>query len=230
MRNIIKEISLQSGLKYINVDENLDFAYYEDKDDFYLLCFYDHSDLMRITGENIKILEYALNNIVVNTKKSETLTQFIDRNINYNLSLILFAALDGDYPNLIKELNKVEENYINSKKYILPYNNDALEVLKEKISNTAALVSDLNDLAIAHSDSIQENQDNWYDLLLNLFIKIPYLNYQPADHSLTLTTLSDSLNQAMTDRESFLLSIINDSNIHAITDIENFVNAKNMTQ
>lgn len=230
MKTIVKPLSQQNGLEYLDIDENLDFAYYEDKDDFYLLCFYDYHDLMRLTGDNLKVLEYALNTVVSNTKTSEALARFMDRNVNYNLSLILFVALDNDYPNLIQELNKVEENYINAKKYILPYHSNVLEQLMEKIDDIDNIIQSINDLAIVHSESIQDNQKKWYDLLLNLFIKVPYLNYQPGDHSLTITNLSDSINEVLTDRESFLLSIINNANIFSITDIENFANTKNMIE
>lgn len=230
MKTIVKQLSQKSGLEYLHIDDNLDFAYYQDKDDFYLLCFYDYHDLLRLTGDNLKVLEYALNTVVANAKTSEVLARFTDRNINYNLSLILFVDLDNDYPNLIQELNKVEENYIIAKKYVLHYDSTTLGQLRVKIADSDNIIQSINDLAIVHSDSIQDNEEKWYDLLLNLFIKIPYLNYQPTDHSLTITNLSDSINGVLTDRESFLLSIINTGNISSITDIENFANIKNMIE
>ncbi|KGO93690.1 hypothetical protein [Flavobacterium subsaxonicum] len=228
MKTIINRLISEAGLEFINVDPKLDFAYYEEKDDFFLLLFYNYQDILQITDNNIRVLEYALNTLVVNTKESEILSRFKERNINYNLSIILFVDLDTEYPLLFQEFNKAEENYINAKKYILPYHGDVLANLKERISETDNVAQTLNELAISHSDAISQIEEQWYDLLLNLFIKIPFLNYKPADHSLAIDSLSDSISETLSQREASLLAIINDSNIAAVTDIENFAFNKNM--
>lgn len=230
MKDIIHRITQQIGLEYLSLDKNLDFAYYEEKDDFFLLLFYNYQDLMKVTNDHLQDLEYALNTIVVNTKKSEELLQLNERNINYNLSLILFVALDDENPELLQEFNKVEENYINAKKYILPYQANALEQLKSKMGENGNIIQVLNNLAMSHSDDIQNVDKKWYDLLLNLFIKIPFLNYQSTDHTLAITSLANSIDEILTEREAFLLSNLKDENIAIIGDIESFARQKKMIE
>lgn len=230
MRTIIQTLTRKVGLELMALSENLDFAYYKDKDDFFLLMYLNRAGILEIVPDNIKELEYALNNMIANQRDLETLGQFNDRNINYNLSMILFVEMDREDSELLHEFSKVEENYINAKKYILPYTEAVLTELQEKIGSDENIAEKLNNLAVSYSDSIQDSNEKWYELLLNLFIKIPFLNYRPVGGELTIENLSQSIASVLSAEEMKILEIISDADISSIEDIEAFARTKNLMQ
>lgn len=181
MKALIQRIITDNNLKiedYTYQDLDTIFAHFEDKNDFFIFIFSSYTHLLSIMNiETSKEIEYALNSYTVGYKK-KFLDDYKQRDLDYNLSLILVLEEDVEIP----KLDFIEENPFNSKKYILQYNRADLESLEQNIDyNLTNISHTLNALVVKNSSFLKEeiNKDNsWYDLLLRLFIKIPFLNYQ----------------------------------------------------
>ncbi|MDL2141703.1 hypothetical protein QQY79_04160 [Flavobacterium tructae] len=228
MRNLINTLTEASGLTVIPLAESLQLAYYEDKDDFFIIMHESFPELSKLTSEILKDIQFMLNSLVVEQKKSEIFQSLQHRNVNQNLSLILFLEYEEDLSQSFQEINKAEENYLNAKKYILPYKSTDCEDLKSKIADSSNLIKTLNELAVGHSNLMEETDQTWYDLLLNLFIKIPFLNYQSQNGEQSLSNLTEMINSSLDQRQLELLMLIDNNDISGISDIEAFVSNNNM--
>jgi len=228
MKNIIDILAALSGLKVIPLENNLELAYYENKDDFFIFKYSTYAELSELTDASLKDVQFILNSLVVDLKNSETFRALQYRSINQNLSLLLFLEFEDSISQSFKELNKAEENYINAKKYALPYRAADVEILAQKIEGSEDIVKTLNSLAVDNSNLLEKNEESWYDLLLQLFIKVPFLNYQPKDGQQSIGNLHSMIHELLDPRQAALLTIIKESNIADIADIETFVNSKNI--
>lgn len=228
MKTIINQLVKSLDLKVSTLRDDIDLAYFEDKDDFFILMYSTFSELTQLTDSNLTNIQFALNSLVVDLKTFDILRALQHRSINQNLSLLLFIEYENSISHSFKELNKAEENYINAKKYILPYRVADLEALMSKINTSDDIIKVLNDLAVDNSPLLEQNEESWYDLLLNLFIKIPFLNYRPQDGQQSIGNLSSMITESLNPRQNNLLSIIDGNNIASITDIETFAATNNM--
>lgn len=230
MKTIISKIVEESGLKTITLNANVDFTYYDDeKDDFFLLLFYNQNELIELNNNEIVDLEYTINRIIVETKNNETISRFKERNIDHNLSLILLLELENHNGDLQKELNKVEENSLNAKKYVLPYFKSDIETIQLKINNDNEVIRLLNEVAIDNSDLLNKNDESWYKTLMSFFIKIPFLNYLSTENNQSLENLSLTIAESLSNREKHLLSAISDNDFESFTNIEDFITEFNLT-
>lgn len=230
MKTIISKIVEESGLKTITLNANVDFTYYDDeKDDFFLLLFYNQNELIELNNNEIVDLEYTINRIIVETKNNETISKFKERNIDHNLSLILLLELENHNADLQKELNKVEENSLNAKKYVLPYFKSDIETIQLKINNDNEVIRLLNEVAIDNSDLLNKNDESWYKTLMSFFIKIPFLNYLSTENNQSLENLSLTIAESLSNREKHLLSAISDNDFESFTNIEDFITEFNLT-
>lgn len=228
MIGLINTLAETSALTVTSLQERLQLAYYEDKDDFFILMYASFQELAELTSETLRDIQFTLNTIVVEQKKSELFQGLQDRNVNHNLSLILFLEYDEDLSSSYQEIYKAEENYMNAKKYVLPYKAADCNELKTKIADSSDFVEALNRMAVDHSNLIEETNQSWYDLLLNLFIKIPFLNYQPEQGEQSIANLREMIDRSLNPRQQTLLGLIDDNDISNISDIEAFASGNNM--
>lgn len=231
MKTIISKIIEESDLKTISLNSNVDFAYYDDeKDDFFLFLFYNQSELVELNNNEVVDLEYTINTIIVDLKNNENMSQFKERNIDHNLSLILLLELgENNDIDLQRELNNVEENSLNAKKYILPYFKSDIETLLQKIDEKIGIVSRLNEIAVDNSNALDKVDERWYKTLMGLFIKIPFLNYQSNENNQSLENLSLTIEESLSDRENQLLSVISENDFNSFSNIEDFITQFNLT-
>lgn len=223
MKKLINNITIQNGLQIIPINNNIDFAYYEAKDDFFIFLFCSYSQLIEMNKGELKNIEYALNAMIVDLKEKDILKQFKERYIDYNLSFILVLEIDNKDINIRHELNKIQENNKNAKKYILPYNTTDLNSLKQKISNEIPITQELNRLSIENSELLKNNEEDWYKLLITLFIKIPFLNYLSDKRELKLGNLSEVIIGKLSENEKDILSIIKNNDFDKYSNIEDFI-------
>ncbi|WP_353123101.1 hypothetical protein [Dysgonomonas capnocytophagoides] len=223
MKNLINNITIQNGLQIIPIDNNIDFAYYESKDDFFIFLFCTYSQLIELNNGEMKNIEYALNAMIVDLKEKDILKQFKERYIDYNLSFILVLEVDYEDINILHELNKIQENNKNAKKYILPYNKKDLNSLEQKISDETPIIQELNRISIENSELLKNNEEGWYKLLITLFIKIPFLNYLSDKRELKLGNLSETIISKLSENEKKILSILKVSDFDKYSNIEDFV-------
>ncbi len=223
MKTLINKIIIGNDLNVISLEENIDFAYYNSKEDFFIFFFCTYEQLIDLNNGEIKDLEYILNSIIVQLKEKDGLLPFKERYIDHNLSFILVLRLDQHEENIINELNKVQENNINAKKYILPYNENDLIILKEKISEQSPIVEELNRVSIDNSNSLKDKEQSWYKLLITLFIKIPFLNYLSEKEEHKLGNISEALINKLSEKEANILSIINEMDFDKYSNIEDFL-------
>jgi len=228
MKDLINNIISGNKLKvWIDNFYDLDilFSYFEDKEDFFIFLFCAYSELLQkinIENSNENDIEYALNSFVYEFKKNR-LTNFRNRNIDNNLSLIIVIEETNED---ISHLYKIEENSIISKKYILSYDKQVLEKLKNEIDDSLNIVNVFNELAIKHSDKLQKKEEAWYNLLLKIFIKIPFLNYVSSDdESKKLENLEDIISQKLDKEQKLILKNILDKYDPNNTDIELFISS-----
>lgn len=230
MKTIISKIIEESGLKTISLNSNVDFTYYNDeKDDFFLFLFYDQNELIELNNNEVVDLEYTINRIIVDSKNNENISKFKERNIDHNLSLILLLELEEDNNiDLQRELNKVEENIFNAKKYVLPYLKRDIEILLLKIDERSKVVNRINEIAIHNSNLLDKIDERWYKTLMGFFIKIPFLNYQSTKNNQSLENLSSTIEESLSDREKQLLSVIIENDFNSFSNIEDFITRFNL--
>lgn len=230
MKTIISKIIEESGLKTISLNSNVDFTYYNDeKDDFFLFLFYDQNELIELNNNEVVDLEYTINRIIVDSKNNENISKFKERNIDHNLSLILLLELEEDNNiDLQRELNKVEENIFNAKKYVLPYLKRDIEILLLKIDERSKVVNRINEIAIHNSNLLDKIDERWYKTLMGFFIKIPFLNYQSTKNNQSLENLSSTIEESLSDREKQLLSVISENDFNSFSNIEDFITRFNL--
>lgn len=230
MKTIISKIIEESDLNTISVNANVDFTYYDDgKDDFFLFLFYNQNELIELNNNEVVDLEYTINRIIIDLKNNENISKFKERNIDHNLSLILLLELgEDDNIDLRRELNKIEENSLNAKKYVLPYFRNDIETLQQKITEKNEVVNQLNEIAIDNSNLLDKADEKWYKTLMSFFIKIPFLNYQSTENNQSLENLSLTIEESLSDREKQLLSVISENNFDSFSNIEDFITQFNL--
>ncbi|GAA0884353.1 hypothetical protein GCM10009120_29510 [Sphingobacterium siyangense subsp. cladoniae] len=228
MKELIKDIASRKGLSALELkDEKLDptLFYFEDKNDFYLLICSDYATLVHHleVDDNSKNLDLAINAYLDSIKQHANVKLF-GNIVDFNLSCIVAVELSSlNDLDILKKIHIIEENYKISKKYILPYSNEDFNFLEEKIGEDMSvgdITEKLNKLALKYSNAINDEKESWYRLLMNLFIKIPFLNYQT--RSFGLVTISEYLDAELSSDELSLLENIH-ANYDQSTDIETFI-------
>lgn len=227
MKELIKQIAIASGLRALEITDsklNPTLFYFDNRDDFYILICAGYDTLLHNLGleENIHNLDYGINAYLDTVKDYEQIKAF-GSIIDFNLSSIIVVELDTlEDENILKNIHKIEENYKIAKKYILPYLNSDFEKLTSETAQTVyeTLPERLNSMALQNSALINNKEESWYRLLMNLFIKLPFLNYQSG--SFGLTTISNLFEKELSDNEKSLLAIVADR-YEANMDIELFV-------
>ncbi|WP_426477541.1 ABC-three component system middle component 1 [Chryseobacterium sp. CBSDS_008] len=227
MKDLIEQIAIASELRTMQITDNKlnpTLFYFEDRDDFYILICAPYNILLHHLDveEEISNLDYGINAYLDTIKGYEQMKAF-GSIVDFNLSSIIVVELDTlEDENILRNVHKIEENYKIAKKYILPYLNSDLEKLTSEIAKTSYenLPQKLNSAALHNSALINIKEESWYQLLMNLFIKIPFLNYQSG--SFGLTTISNLFEGGLSDQEKSLLEIIA-GNYEVNMDIESFV-------
>lgn len=203
MKELIKKILLHSNFDIKEVDYSIStlFSFFKDqREDYFILLFMDYEEILNYNNSEDKVqignkdLEYLLNVIIEDIRKNY-LIKFNLKNLDYNLSTILFLNLEKPTENILTELHKIEENYRVSKKYVLPYKEDDLKIIKEKLNNSENIIYDLNKISIENNELVNSADQTWYRLLMNLFIKVPFLNFQPLQENEQLKDISDEINK-----------------------------------
>lgn len=228
MKELIKTIAknLDLSLKEIIFNDfNFLFISYPEKDDFFLFLFCTHQELNDKLVRTQSI-EYVFNSLVKDFKK-EHLFEYKERYIDNNLSLIIVLDVSGVADKDLNQLHVVEENYIIAKKYILTYKSEEFNELYDKINNTDSVINQLNQLAIEYSDLLKNEINFWYLLLMKLFIKVPFLNYNLEETNReSLYNISDVINSKLNDKEKSIFEEI-DLNYNN-ENIEDFIETYNL--
>ncbi|REC62222.1 hypothetical protein DRF65_10940 [Chryseobacterium pennae] len=227
MKDLIKQIAIASGLRTLEITDNKlnpTLFYFENRDDFYILICGAYAALLHHLDveQDIHNLDYGINAYLDTVKEYEQVKTF-GSIIDFNLSSIIVVELNTlEDENILKNIHKIEENYKIAKKYILPYLNSDFEKLTSETARTVYdnLPERLNNMALENSTFINDKQESWYQLLMNLFIKLPFLNYQSG--SFGLTTISNLFEEGLSDQDKSLLAIVSD-NYEVNMDIESFV-------
>ena len=210
MKDLINSILLQSDfdIKEIVYPISTLFSFFKDqKEDYFILLFMDYSEMINEVEDKNKDLEYLINVIIEDLRKNH-LTEFNFKNLDYNLSTILFLNLEEPNENILTELHKIEENYRVSKKYVLPYKQEDLKIIKEKLKESEDIIYDLNKISMTDNGLINSDNQTWYKLLMNLFIKIPFLNFQDLTHSEQLKDISKEINNDLDYHQKNILEKI----------------------
>lgn len=228
MKNLIENIAKNNHLKSLELNDrklNPTLLYFEDKDDFYVIISSEYQNLLHQLEleENSNDIDLGINAYLDTIKEYSDLEVFRSRFIDFNLSCIVAVQLETlEDEEILKQIHKIEEDYKIAKKYILPYLNLDFEVLNEKLQSIASddFNEKLNKIALQNSDIINNKGESWYQLLMNFFIKLPFLNYQ--SDSFGLTTIAELLDDNLIEDEKTLLQNINDNYSEGI-DIETFI-------
>lgn len=233
MKNLIKSIAENNHLKSLELNDgklNPTLLYFEDKDDFYIIISSEYQTLLEQLEleENSNDIDLGINAYLDTIKEYSDTEIFRSRFIDFNLSCIVAVQLETlQNEDVLKRIHKIEEDYKIAKKYILPYLNSDFEALNEKLQNitTDSFNEKLNKIALGNSDIINNKNESWYQLLMNLFIKLPFLNYH--SDSFGLTTIAELLNDNLRENEKTILHNIND-NYSEDVDIETFISQFNI--
>ncbi|PXY45888.1 ABC-three component system middle component 1 [Flavobacterium hydrophilum] len=211
MISLIENIIEQSELSLINI-KKFKFAYFKDRDDFFIIYNADKETLLKENNNTISDLEFLINALIVDFKNESEVTGFKERFLDENLSFILLLNIGNEEDeNFTKELHKVEENYRVAKKYILPYKNNDFRVLEEKISISENIIHELNRIAIEYSNLLNNKNETWYRLLMSLFIKVPFLNYVPLGNNQQLRNIKNEIDNVLNEPQKlFTDKILND--------------------
>lgn len=233
MKNLIKGIAENNHLKSLELNDgklNPTLLYFEDKDDFYIIISSEYQNLLEQLEleENSNDIDLGINAYLDTIKEYSDTEIFRSRFIDFNLSCIVVVQLETlQNEDVLKRIHKIEEDYKIAKKYILPYLNSDFEALNEKLQNitTDSFNEKLNKIALGNSDIINNKNESWYQLLMNLFIKLPFLNYH--SDSFGLTTIAELLDDNLREDEKTILHNIND-NYSEDVDIETFISQFNI--
>ncbi len=228
MKNLIENIAENNHLKSLELNDgklNPTVLYFEDKDDFYIIISSEYQNLLRQLEleENSNDIDLGINAYLDSVKEYSNIDVFRNRFIDFNLSCIVAVQLETlENEDILKQIHKIEEDYKIAKKYILPYLNSDFELLNEKLGGITSdnLNEKLNKIALENSEIINNKDESWYQLLMNLFIKLPFLNYH--SDSFGLTTIAELLETDLTENEKTLLQNINDNYSDSV-DIETFI-------
>lgn len=229
MDEIIKEILIESKMVFheIHYDYKTYFTFFEDgKEDYYVLLFMSYEELKILNGDSEFKLEFLINVVIEEEIRKKYLKEFDAGNLDYNLSFILILNLEEETDLILKELHKIEENYRIAKKYVLPYNTEDFNNLKQKITSSNAII-ELNRIAIENSSLLNNKTETWYKLLMSLFIKLPFLNYIPLNDNQQLKNIKNEINLELNDSQKmFVETILSDFNQNQ--DIEDFLLNNNL--
>lgn len=227
MKNFVLKIAEESGLKItsLNLDElDLYLANFDTKDDFYLFLFIDEEKIQTEFKE-LKDVEYAMNRIA-NTAKSLVLKEYKERALENNLSFLIFISSKL----LSQEIYsaRIEENQFVAKKYVLEYEQENLIKLKEKIEDAKRYSQQLCFLASKYGHTLNDkNHNSWYLLLLKMFIKIPFFNYQP-EYEGSIPNLEQKINQRFSNEDQDLFDLIEEAELLSKDRFEDFLLEKNL--
>lgn len=228
MKNLIENIAKNNHLKPLELNDGKlspTLLYFEDKDDFYIIISSEYQNLLHQLEleENSNDIDLGINAYLDTIKEYPDTEVFRNRFIDFNLSCIVAVQLETlENEDILKQIHKIEEDYKIAKKYILPYLNSDFELLNEKLQGiiSGSLNEKLNKIALENSDIINNKDESWYQLLMNLFIKLPFLNYH--SDSFGLTTVAELLDTDLTEDEKTLLQNINDDYSDDL-DVESFI-------
>ncbi|WGL70566.1 ABC-three component system middle component 1 [Elizabethkingia anophelis] len=234
MKKLIENIAKNNNLKSLELTDgklNPTLLYFDDKDDFYIIISSEYKNLMYQLEleENSNDIDLGINAYLDTIKEYSDTEIFRNRFIDFNLSCIVAVQLETLQNEVVlKRIHKIEEDYKIAKKYILPYLNSDFEALNEKLQNitTDSFNDKLNKIALENSDIINNKNESWYQLLMNLFIKLPFLNYH--SNSFGLTTIAELLDDNLMGDEKKLLQNINDNYSEGI-DIDAFISQFHIT-
>jgi len=229
MDEIIKEILIENKMVFheIQYDYKTYFSFFDDgKEDYYVLLFMSYDELKILNEDSELKFEFLVNAIIEEDIRKKHLKEFDAVNLDYNLSFILILNLEEETDLILKELHKIEENYRIAKKYILPYNNNDVNNLKQKITSRNAIV-ELNRIAIENSSLLNNKNETWYKLLMSLFIKLPFLNYIPLNDNQQLKNIKNEINSELNDSQKIIVETIL-SSFNQNQDIEEFLLTNNL--
>ena len=229
MDEIIKEILIENKMVFheIQYDYKTYFTFFEDgKEDYYVLLFMSYDELKILNEDSELKFEFLVNAIIEEDIRKKHLKEFDAVNLDYNLSFILILNLEQETDLILKELHKIEENYRIAKKYILPYNNNDVNNLKQKITSRNAIV-ELNRIAIENSSLLNNKNETWYKFLMSLFIKLPFLNYIPLNDNQQLKNIKNEINSELNDSQKIIVETIL-SSFNQNQDIEEFLLTNNL--
>ncbi|MEY3500063.1 MAG: hypothetical protein RL308_1732 [Bacteroidota bacterium] len=205
MNELIDKLSEEFGLKQIQMSKSpflIRFSYSEEKDDFFLFLFSSIEEILAKIDHKLD-LEYYLNVITDKIKNDKTISDFKNRALDQNLSVILVLNCDPKMGDL-DWVYKCEENYVLSKKYVLLYDDNTLFELKKRISsNKSGYLESFHSTLINNSNQLTSlKMEPWYSLLTTVYSKIPFLNYVVSEgDQKTLSDVQSEIDKELIEKD-----------------------------
>ncbi len=227
MKDIILSIAEESGLKIAPLKEDhleLFFGSFKNKDDFYLFLFIDENKLQEEFKE-LKDLEFAINRIA-NNAKDHIPQEYKERALDNNFSFLIF--IKSKAPIQEQYSKRIEENHFVAKKYVLEFEENDWINLKDKLEDKINITHHLCLLGSLYSETLNDKEQNsWYLLLLKLFIKLPFLNYNPVNGG-TIPNLDEKITESLSGEDLEFLELIEQMESLSNSEFENILLEKNI--
>ena len=212
MNKLLKKIFRESNFKIndaellLNSQNRSFFAINQDSDkkEYFLVVFFNTN------------IEKNLNNLVEkksyeyysNLKKIDK----YEKEMGKNTSLIVCIKQDSLIldDNIKQAINKVEEDLYNFKKYVLVYTQQQKEFFQsnltkledKKIELIDHLQEKLNNTEEFEKFKANPKKDTYYNLIIKLFIKFPFLNLKSLENS-SLENLEKKIEKELKSIETF---------------------------
>jgi hypothetical protein len=215
MKNLIKDILSQKGIDIKKEESNDNYqmiftSYNQPIDDFFSIIFIDAEKLIleeKIEGtDELVSPEDFINSLLLELRNEKENKEY---NLKNNFSCIV--AIDSTNCNyLSQKIKRIEDDKFYAKKYVLKYNNQDLTNLKDKIKKQetqglidsfSKILNDYDFLSQGKNEELKTDKNKWYLLLLEMYIKIPFLNYSVFESD-SMLNLSSTINQKLEKLEN----------------------------
>lgn len=193
MRELIGKIFENNNFELIGKFDNIDFYNNQDYTSFYLVNYIDLTNTSK--EEHIEELNY-LENFYIGREKKESLKKLLydsieddddKKALDKNLSAVYVIEVDDskkfyDDRNLIYD---IEESPYFFKRYILAYTQIQANDLVDKMGKNGISFDKISDEDLSklvddfdeYKNLMKNKGDGYYELLVRLFCKLPFLNY-----------------------------------------------------
>lgn len=161
---------------YETLYEKKDFIFYKKKEleDNYIVVFYNG------TINKVKIEEYLINLYEKNISKllkENKVTEAFEKNISL---ILLINPVKIKEDQIRKITYSIEESKIYFKRYVIEYNSSEKQEFLKKFSKIDNLLNEFDQeiKKIENFEKYKQKKESFYNLLIKLYIKIPFLEFK----------------------------------------------------
>ena len=246
MKNIIDKIFKEEDFTQESIENNL-YLFYRTENkmrEYFLIHYIDTTnDMKKLHEELFKIENNFISKKNIDNKKNINLSirsELINKlpeeyvsELDKNLSLILVIKLDNlqELANYKNEVYALEESPRFFKKYVLPYTESQINLLKEQDHNEKSMELLLNELINDINGYNKLIKDEYYDglysFIVRLFSKIPFLKYK-FENTSPIEKLQNRISEEMKNRSSLAVAIDKSNNTEQFS-IDEFIVNVNIT-